>query len=258
LPALASPDCDWAIQVNKDEPYRIGKRNERINFLNQLIAKETDTINKELTPQYNSSLHTVSVYDFKAKTAKTAQLAVSQAIILIQNTIISTRSVKLALSQLTRTAAFNSDQALAQQIRATIANAKMDDSTKSKIEQLANAVELVELNQADWPNVEKKILNDAISGQATLADGLVEQLRSLNDELNSDLKQLADNELQDQNNTNALAAAISDVQKKISDYQAEIAQLQKDNANSANVMKAWSVSAKCPHYGPPRPMRPVY
>jgi hypothetical protein len=255
--ANASQECDWSIQVAKDESYRIDHRNSAIGNLNSTIVTDKDTLNRELIPLLEAWSHANKIYDFKSQTTKESQVAVKQAIIFVQETIISNRAMAGLVERLKRQSQLSPDLGLADQIRSFIQHHKLDPSATETLNQLANAVALVESETADWQASEKDILESYLEGKTALVDGLLNKLSQLNERLTSDLNDLDASHSADQARADEAAKNVSDMQNKISSELTQIDGLQKANVDSQAHMARWNVNTYCPKIDP-RPIDPRF
>jgi hypothetical protein len=242
--AHASRECDWAIQVNKDLPGHIGARNRQIDLFKSLIAEGQRTLEKELNPRLEDARHAVSIYSFKEQTTKDAQDAVQQSIVLVQNLIINNRAVRNTINRLSkRGISFN--QPLSDQIREAISHIWFNYDLKSKLEQLANSVNLIETKQSGWQTSENEMLTNYLKTNSSLSDDLVQRLASLSDQLRSDLEQLTNAQSQDQSRLDEIIKSITAVNAKISEHQTSIEALNKQNQDDQAYAKVWDVRARC-------------
>ena len=248
--ASASRECDWAITVWKNDPANIAAANQQINFIKSLIAKENETLDKQVYPQLAAWKHTLSVYDANSSAARQAQLAVNDAILYLQESIIANLAVKRTLDRMTSKVRLTSDRRLSDQMREAIPKLKLKDSTKAILEQWINAVALVEATQPDWNETEKQILSLLPESKTSLSALLIDRLRDLNNKLQSELERLKSGRDQDQSVVGQLENSVAEIQKKIAGYLNQIAEHQKKIAGWQNEMNSWSPRIHCPEARP--------
>ncbi len=244
--AYASPECDWAIQVHKDENYRISIRNGRIAQLRNQISEAKRVLEKERIPLREAINHTMSVHGASSSAARESQIAVAQAIVFIKDSIISSRSLRVALELIKRNVQLSSDRRLADQIRDASTRGRMSETTKVRLQQFANAVEIVSISQRDWQVAEKEVIELYLSGRMPLIEGLFQQLNTLNERLSADLSDMSRSQAQDQIKADEAAKIVTDLENKIISNLAEISASDKANADSQALKSRWNPAVHCP------------
>lgn len=244
-PALASAECDWSMQVAKDETQRIGSQTAALNNLNAALAIDKGVLDTNLLPLLDARERTMSVYDHQSQAISDSQIAVRQAVIFVQGTIISNRGLKILLNQLKNQTHLSTDSNLSEQIHAAATNGHVNSATKTQLNQLANAVALVENEQSTWKTSETEILQSYLQGKESLVDGLLDKLNQLNERLASDLKDLESGHTQDAADATEAEKNVTDMQNKISGELNQITALQKANEASQADMARWNVKTYC-------------
>lgn len=247
----ASPDCDWAIQVHKDEPYRIAQRNSQIAQLEQAMTAEKNHLERELVPVLDAWTHATSIYDFKAATAMETLQATNQAVALAQDAVVTDRSLRSIEERLNAQINSAPQLPLGQQLRELNRRNQLPASASEYLIQLANAVELLEATRFDFQSAEKQILQDYLAGRVSLVDGLLENLTQIKERLDSDLRQLSEARLHDEAKSADLAKQILDTQNRIAENLKQMASAKAANEISLNIMRRWDVESLCHTLGRP-------
>jgi hypothetical protein len=220
------------------------------------MTADKNVLETELLPMLEARERTMSVYDHQSQAIADSQIAVRQAIIFVQGTMISNRGLKTLLEQLKNQTHLSPDSSLATQIHAAAASAHVSTAVKDQLNQLANAVALVESDQSTWKTSEAEILQSYLQGKESLVTGLSDKLNQLNEQLAADLGDLQTGHTQDAANATEAEKNVTDMQNKITDELNQIAALQKaDEASQANMAK-WNVKTYCMAVARPSPIPP--
>lgn len=244
--AFASKECDWAVQVNKDEPHRIGARNARINQIKAESAEEQRRINNEIQPKLDIWNHTLNVYDTKVNSMREAVFAIEQIGEYLEGSASSDLSLKLVLEQIRNSQRLSPDRRLAEQLRVIARTNNMSADARESLQGLANTVNLLEKTQAEFAVAEAKLIEDYLSGRNTLVNGMLDTLHHIAERLRSDLQQLEAGHNQDRATAADLAKQIADAKVRQAARENEIQSLNEANAASAANMSRWSVEVHCP------------
>lgn len=238
-------ECDWARQVNKDEGWRVGRRNEEIARRNQIIGE----INRDLEkhgPVADVWNHVMNVHEEKVNSLKKARLMIEAVIKYIQGSVITDQALRKHLASLQDGIRQSASLRLGERLKELAQSQSISPDVSLKLTQLGIAIETLEKDTVEWKKTEAEILSGQTSASGDLIDDMYVKLVQLQQQLAHDQETIEAGRTRDEEQTNAANQVVSGLRDRLNLLNGEIAQLQADNAKSLGYMAEWDVHKHCP------------